>query len=275
MTDDRRQSRNWRSVPWVRIAISPWPWLFLLAAAGCYAYYSDGLKVGPPDYCPRGTWPQKIQGIQVPGHTPILIDTSNRISNEDRELAFLGIRNWARRAAPVFQRVSIWGLRDSVDETVEPRGGSWCVPKRGADANQFYEQEDFVEAEFQRFLAGTEIILRELLDRDEAGVSPIVEAMAELVERYEHTDSVVDSFVIVSDMLQNTPAWSHYSAAADTANVQDSARIQAACRRITASGQVKSVHVYYINRSLPEIQPLRWPSPWWRECLKGVELLMM
>jgi len=274
MANECRSSRNGRTFAWLRIA--QWASVALLLVAGCYAYYSDGLKVDASDYyCPTGTWPQKIQGIHVPGHTPILIDTSDRISNEDRKLAFSGIRNWARRATPVLQRVSIWGLRDSVDETVEPRGESWCVPKRGTDANQLYENPVYVDAQFQRFLAGTENILHELLDRNEASVSPIVEAMAELVERYEDTDSVVDSFVIVSDMLQHTPpTWSHYWSA-DTASVRDSSRIQAACRRITGSGQVKSVHVYYINRNLPEVQPLRWPSPWWRECLRGVELLII
>jgi len=237
----------------------------VLTCAGYRAWYRDGLVMKPPAFCPTGTKPQLEEGIRSPGHTAIVIDTSNEISSEDGDLAFLRIKKWARGIS-VFQRVSIWGLGHSAEEAIVRREEPRCVPKQGEDANRLYENPIFVEAEFRRFLAYVKGILQDLLGRDEADESPILEALAELVE----SDERIDSFVLVSDMLQNT-SWSHYP---DSTGVRGSSGIPAECRRITASGRVKSVHVYYIVRGLP-YQPPEWPSPWWRECLKGIELLAM
>ena len=180
--------------------------LATLAFLGYKSWYADALIVRPPDYCPTGTYPQIKEGIEVPGHTVILIDTSNEIPADDAELAFQKIDEWTRDSAPFLQRLSIYGLPESTDDRTVRSYGSWCIPKEGAEANIIYENPVYVEAQFRRFLATLEDMFRELVSRGEADQSPIVETMAGLVQRHDDLDSIV----LVSDMLQNTPLSSHY-----------------------------------------------------------------
>lgn len=103
------------------------------------------------------------------------------------------------------------------------------------------------------------------MEREETAQSPIVETMASLVRRYDDLDSIL----LVSDMLQNTPLWSHYIVGGD------SLAVASECRRITNPGRLKTVHVYYIHRENPENHALEWPDVWWRRCLTGVTAEML
>ena len=230
-----------------------------------YTWYTDGLKVSPPDYCPTDTYAQRKAGIEVPGHTAILIDTSNRIAEEDAALAFERIGDWSRDSAPFLQRLTIYGLPESAADGAPNNHGSWCIPKDGDDANRIYENPAFVESEFKRFLATAEDIFEELVDREESAESPIAETMAELVQRNEDLDSII----LVSDMLQNTASWSFYT------GERDSLAFERVCGRITNSGRLKTVFVYYIDREHVESQAPEWPDTFWRACLGEVRAAML
>ena len=239
--------------------------LGVLGYLGYLMLYKDALVVRPPDYCPTGTWAQVKEGFAVPGHTAILIDTSNEIPAEDAELAFQAIENWTREA-PFLQRLSIYALPASAGAPAVRSYGSWCIPKDGEKANLIYENPVYVEAQFRRFLATAQDIFQKLVDRDEAAQSPIVETMAGLVRRNDDLDSVI----LVSDMLQNTDLWSHYTMEGDSLGTSSE------CQRIAGGAQLlEAVHVYYIHRSLPEIQAPEWPDAWWGRCLGGVRATML
>ena len=239
--------------------------LVVLVGIGYGAWYADGLIVRPPDYCPTGTYPQVREGIEVPGHTAILIDTSDEIPAEDAELAFQKIDGWTRNSAPFLQRLSIYGLPESVNDRATSSYGTWCIPKQGADANLIYENPVYVEAQYQRFLATLQHMFQELVGREEAAQSPIVETMASLIQGNDDLDSVV----LVSDMLQHTPLWSHYTKQGDTPGIRSE------CRRITSPGRLKTVYVYYIDRGRQDVQSPEWPDPWWSRCLGTVRTEML
>ena len=239
--------------------------LTVLGWTGYKTWYTDQLRVGPPDYCPTGTWPQIKEGFEVPGHTAILIDTSNEIPAKDAELAFRRIDAWTRNSAPFLQRLSIYGLPESANDRDFRSYGSWCIPKEGAEANLIYENPVYVEAQFRGFLATLQDHFRDLVSREEADQSPIVETMAGLVQRHEDLDSIV----LVSDMLQHTPLWSHYTMEGDTLGIPSE------CGRVTGPGRLKTVYVYYIDRGLTKIQAPEWPDEWWRRCLSGVRTEML
>ena len=226
--------------------------------------YADQLRVRQANgYCPTGTRAQVREGIRIPGHTLILVDTSNEISEEDGAKAFEKIEEWTRDTlrAPFLQKLSIHGLPESEHEAPSQSGRSWCIPKQGRMADLLYENPRVVEIEFATFLNRLRRILDELRDREEADVSPIVETMASLVERNED----IDSFLLVSDMLQNTSLWSEY---ADEAAVSDEA--MAECDRITRPGRVRDLFLFYIDRNLA-VQSNDWPTIRWRACLEGIE----
>ena len=232
--------------------------LTVLTGLGFALWYTEQLRVTPPDYCPTPTWPQEREGFVVPGHTAILIDTSNEIPTGNGKRAFDSIDSWIRNTAPFLQRLSLYGLPASAADRTSLRC-SLCVPKEGEEANYLYENEVFVEAEFRKFLEALQAMFDELVGMPEAPQSPIIETMARLVGGNEDLDSII----LVSDMLQHTPQSSFY---------RDEDLLTDVCAEITSPGRLKEVFVYYIDRGLPEIQPPEWPDPRWKRCLSGVRL---
>lgn len=240
--------------------------LFLFSVVTYVGYrldYADKLKVRAANgYCPTGTRPQIREGIEIPGHTVVLIDTSNRIAEEDGRLAFEKIDELTRDTlrTPFLQKVSIYGLPESESEESVRSGRPWCVPKQGEMANELYENPRVVALDFRDFINGLQEVFESLRTREEADVSPIAETMAYLVERYED----LDSFVIVSDMLQHTSLWNAY-----TGGGALSTDAAAVCKRITRPGTLRAVYVYYIDRQIP-VQGASWPTAGWKQCLAGI-----
>ena len=250
---------------------SKWPQIvlgLLLFGLGYVTYtlaYRDGMRLHRSDgFCPRGTWAQQREGVTVPGRTVVLIDTSDRITPQDAAQAFDRIGNLVRDTAriPFLQRISIVGLPESAVEISRENGQSWCVPKQGATANPWYENRRVVELEFRKFLRqGVKTKLDSLRNREQADQSPILETMSHLAQ--EHED--LDSFVLVSDMLQHTELASHYDG---DMTLGPEARTE--CNKLLGGDRLRSVWVYYVDREL-EVQGNLWPTPWWAECLQGVQ----
>ena len=71
----------------------------LVFFVGLKLNHADQLRVREANgYCPTGTRAQVREGIRIPGHTVILVDTSNQISEENGEKAFKRIVEWTRDA---------------------------------------------------------------------------------------------------------------------------------------------------------------------------------
>lgn len=240
----------------------------LVFFVGLKLNHADQLRVREANgYCPTGTRAQVREGIRIPGHTVILVDTSNQISEENGEKAFKRIVEWTRDAlrAPFLQKLSIYGLPESEHEDPSQSGGSWCIPKQGKMADLLYENPRVVEIEFMTFLNRLRSILDEIRDREEAAVSPIVETMASLSQRNDD----IDSFLLVSDMLQNTSLWSEYSG--ETAL---SVEAMAECDKITGPERVRNLYLFYIDRNIA-VQSNDWPTDRWSACLDGVEMAVI
>lgn len=203
--------------------------------------------------------------MSIPGHTAILIDTSNKIPAEDTLRAFLKIDALARDTLVDLQRLSIHRLPNTPGDLPVRSDGSWCIPKDGDDANLLYENPDYVEVEFRQFLATLAHIFRELVSREEADQSPIVETIAHLVQR----DHRLNSIVLVSDMLQNTLLWNHYTMEGDSLGIQSE------CRRITQPGRLETVYVYHIDRGVSAVGAAGWPDEWWSRCLGTVQTVLL
>ena len=252
----RKVKQNWQIPVLVILAC-------VLVFVGFRLWYAEQLRVTYADgYCPKGTWPQQNEGIEIPGHTVILIDTSDEIHEVTGALAFESIDAFLRDTlqVPFLQKLSIYGLPRSEAEIPQQAGRSWCIPKQGTMASVLYENPRVVEIEFRRFVLRIEDIFSDLVGREEADSSPIVETMANLVQRHED----LDSFVIVSDMLQHSSTWSEYSSLGPNLD-----EVRQECAAIRQSQRLKAVYVYYIDRKL-EVQENLWPTQRWQECLGDV-----
>lgn len=231
--------------------------LFLYVLWGLW--YADSMRVRRKDgYCPTektktwAHWVQRREGIRIPGHTVILVDTSDEIPARDQETALALIETWVRRA-PFLQKVSVYGLPESENKTPVQIGKSWCVPKQGSNADPMYENPRHAEAEFRGvFLARLRRFLGQLMNREEAPQSPIVEALAFLTKKYDD----IDSFLLISDMLQHSSLASHYD---------DSGDMRKECKDI----RLDSIQVAYISRGIKQ-QSMDWRTRW-KDCFAQVK----
>ena len=230
----------------------------MIAYAMYKLWYFDQLRVKKEQgFCPTGTWPQMREGLVSPGSSIILVDTSDRISKEDGEMAFKRIEDWVREA-PLLQKISIYGLPEKENQPPRKVGDTMCRPARGDEAKILYENPRYVDSLFRKFLDKLNTVFSELLNREPAPQSPIVETLYHLVE----PESKLDSLVLVSDMLQHSSIASHYPSG--------NGDITEYCKKISNFSRVKSIHVFYIIRENSPQRP-DWRTPYWGACFEGIE----
>ena len=219
--------------------------------------YADSLRVREREgFCPTGTWAQNREGVEIPGHTVILVDTSNKIVEQDGNDALGAIEKWAREEVDFLHKVTLYGLPETEDTVPRQIGQSWCIPKQGAMADVLYENPRYVESQFRGvFLANLRRTFDGLLERQEAPQSPIVETLSYLVGALDDLTGVV----VVSDMMQHSSLISHY----DDNNV--SLGEMEECQNI----KLKSLHVLYIRREIRQ-QPMDWNTNW-AGCFDNIE----
>ena len=253
-----------------------WHWLLLLLVVvtlGTVLFltlYAADLKLHSWDqYClptkdgmVNPTWAQKIAGLDSPGHTAVLIDTSDEIPEYAASEIFRLVKNVVEDTVqtPFLQRVSVYGLPETQTDSVSQRGETWCVPTTRENANELYENPDYVEAEFKRFIWGIRRPLEELVSRDEAPVSPIVETLDTLV-----SDRDATHLIVISDMLQHTDTWNEYIGS------PTSTAALSACQAIRESSQLKKVFLLYLDRK-HHAQREGWPSASWTDCLRDIQV---
>ena len=241
----------------------------LIGLGGVYLVQrGEGRHSFADNFCPTDA--QIKDEIVSPGHTAILVDTSNKIAPDDVDKVLEMIEIWVKKDeyVPNLQMLSVFNVPGSTAPMPRESGRSLCVPREGEETTGMFVDRRVVQKHFENFLESLKEVLDKPIKETEADQSPIVETMAHLVERFEKTGHPLDAFVIVSDMLQNSGVANLY---AGDAELTDDARQY--CKRVTDSrSKVNYVAVYYIDRELDE-QGNLWPddSEWWKECLGDVE----
>ena len=94
-----------------------------------------------------------------------------------------------------------------------------CVPKDFRDANQWIENPAFLKADYDDFISKFSSIIEGLLEMAE-GNSPIMETLIRISnsESFQKHPNVNHNIFIVSDMIQNSNNWTHYSGRNQGAN---------------------------------------------------------
>lgn len=243
--------------------------IFAIFFLGFLSYRDQLQSIDKDSFCPKSNWVQKRAGHVVPGKTAIIIDTSDSIPPKDTSRITQGIRKILEDSEyiPHIQKLSLYHLRGSEGRTLPDPIAELCVPQKREDANQLYETPEIIDIKFNLFLNIINEKLVELISRDEADQSPILETMVNLIEKDKQGDSSLDSFLIVSDMLQNTSSWNQYDDIF-------SGGAEAKCKELR-DADLRGVWVYYVDRGLPDLQPPVWPGERWKECLGNTPARMI
>lgn len=94
-----------------------------------------------------------------------------------------------------------------------------CSPGKGRDANFLYENDRLMQAKYEeRFGAPLEMLLAELQKGGSASRSPIMEAIRDITSTPGFSAAVPERrLILISDLLQNTEAYSHYHSVSTSA----------------------------------------------------------
>ena len=165
-----------------------------------------------PQYDPRNLCP--LDGVYP--RTAVLIDATDVLSDSQVKTITEEIDALRRRLA-VHEWVGIFVLNEC-DLALPTPEVALCNPGDESAANVLYENPRQMQRRFEReFQAPIEAAVRRLSQLPSSSTSPLLE-MIQAVAGDRNFDSTASRrLIIVSDMLQNVPAYSHYRDGADFA----------------------------------------------------------
>lgn len=139
----------------------------------------------------------------------VLIDRTDPFSETQRKFVTQWILSLGQKQKQ-YERLSLYGL--SADETswnAEPHF-SQCSP--GNQANELYETKSKILAAYKKhFEDPLKHVLPEVMTNAVSSTSPLIEMIESIAKRPELSGRVPQRhFVIVSDMMQNSPGYTQY-----------------------------------------------------------------
>lgn len=211
--------------------------LLAIGAVGGYFIWREqqqAASIDPETLCPRhGRAP----------HTAILIDASDHFSQSQQQrlkealddiIDDLSLHEW----------LGIYVLDSDNPHLVRPKIGK-CYPGGAAEANPLYQNpqqlQRALEKEFSQPLA--EAMLEIAAASDEQASSPILEMIAAVATDTGYSARGSRRLIIVSDMLHNTPEYSHYRGSPDFASFRRLEYAHNFLDRILDDVQVEILHV--------------------------------
>jgi hypothetical protein len=175
--------------------------------------------------------------------TVVIIDRTDPLTLTQKEFISKRVRQLADNLKQ-YERVSVYGLSDDMNTWNASPVRSICNP--GSSANPFYQNPKKIRDLYERkFLQPIESDLSALQSDHASQYSPIME-MVESVSLRPELSRVPPKrhFVIVSDMMQNTPEYSHYKLPISYQNFATSP--YAKSQRVSL--RKASVEVIYLDR---------------------------
>jgi len=144
-----------------------------------------------------------------------------------------------------------------------------CAPRTGQDANAFYENPKLIRLRWQqRFEQPLDKVIDGYMQAGKAGSSPIMEALqvVSLSAFPVASRSVDKQIILVSDMLQHTPEWSHYRGQMDFSTLQKTNYYQ----RINTDLQNAEVSILYVRREGMEKLQNKRHAFFWADYIESI-----
>ena len=149
--------------------------------------------------------------------TVILVDQSEALTETHRRFALNFIKDYVADDSKfaVRSRIALFTFSKA---TFESRSGPHLRPSSDlcrppSHGNDLYENSRKITKDFyRRFLVPVTAALEESLTTEVGEQSPILETLQLISRSQEIDDGGRKTLIVVSDMLQNTPAFNHYGA---------------------------------------------------------------
>lgn len=144
-----------------------------------------------------------------------------------------------------------------------------CAPRTGQDANAFYENPKLIRQRWQQqFEQPLDKVINGYMQAGEADSSPIMEALqiVSLSAFPVGNNSVDKRIILVSDMFQHTPEWSHYRGQMDLSKLQKTNYYQ----RINTDLQNAEVSILYVRREGMEKLQNKRHALFWADYIESI-----
>lgn len=165
-------------------------------------------------------------------------------------------------------RISIYVIDDNKNKEIAP-DFVVCAPRTGDDANAFYENPKLIRQRWQvQFEQPLDRVIEEFMQPGKTDISPIMEIFQIIsLTAFPPGKSNGDKqIIIISDMLQHTPEWSHYRGQMNFGDLQKSTYYQ----RINTDLQYADVNILYVRRDGMEHLQNKRHAFFWADYIESI-----
>ncbi len=206
----------------------------VVAGVFIYGRQQEARSIDPETLCPRGREPIRT-AILIDASDPLTAEQLDRLTDElDKVIGQLRKHEW----------LGIYVLDEQRQSVPAPAIGK-CHPGGSDDANPLYQNPAHLERALQRdFTQPLAAALREVASAPAAQeTSPLLEMIGGVAADGSWRVGGPRRLVIVSDMLHNTPEYSHYRSEPDFAAFLELPYAEQFLDRNLANAQVEILHV--------------------------------
>ncbi|WP_031434259.1 hypothetical protein [Methylomarinum vadi] len=164
--------------------------------------------------------------------------------------------------------IALYVIDDREREVIAP-DFEVCAPRSSEDANAWYENPKLIRQRWlERFEQPLDRVIAGFMQPGNADYSPIMEILqvVSLSAFPPAAKSAKKKIVIVSDMLQHTPEWSHYRGQMDFAKLRDTPYFQ----RIRTDLQGAEVEILYVRRDGAEKLQSKRHAYFWADFIDAI-----
>ncbi|NOQ64296.1 MAG: hypothetical protein GQ582_07275 [Methyloprofundus sp.] len=217
------------------------------------------LAYDPDTLCPIG--------VQSPKYVALVFDKSdayNKVQQQFLQRFFSQFK--ANLVAGT--RISIYVIDNQKDKPIAP-DFVVCAPRTGVDANALYENPKRIQQRWlEQFAQPLDQAIKGFMRAGQANFSPIMEIFQPIaLTAFPVINSQADKqIILISDMLQHTPEWSHYRGGMDFSQLEKSSYYQ----RISTDLQNAEVNILYVRREGKEKIQTKRHAFFWADFIQSI-----
>jgi len=238
--------------------------LCVLAVFAFLAFFRYELQHEQLVYDPETLCPVEMES---PKYVALVFDKSDTYNKIQQRFLQRFFSEFKAGLIPGTQ-VSIYVIDDLKNKEISP-DFVVCAPRTGNDANAFYENPKHIQQRWQRkFEQPLDKAIAGFMQAGQSDSSPIMEIFQHLsLSAFPAGDSTADKqIIIISDMLQHTPEWSHYRGQIDFKALQKTDYYQ----RINTDLKNAEVTILYVRRDGMEKLQNKRHAFFWADYIKSI-----
>jgi len=224
-----------------------------------YELKSNQTLYDPKTLCPIDT--------TIPKYIALVFDKSDIYNKVQQHFLRRYFGEFKKRLIPGTQ-VSLYVIDDNKDKQISP-DFVVCAPRKGDDANAFYENPRLIRQRWQsQFEQPLDNAIEGFMLPGTSDFSPIMEMLQIIsLSAFPPADSTADKQIImISDMLHHTPQWSHYRGQMNFRDLEKSIYYQS----INTDLQNAEVNILYVRRAGMEKLQNKRHAFFWADYIEAI-----